>query len=237
MRMRSVLIGLAAAAFVASTAEAGTIYDAAKDFSSSNNPNGVWSYGWTQTLGSAFVQDAQNGSEQGLDFWHGTTIGAFSSLYPYVAHNGTDSTILYYGGVNYAPGQMTLHPGPDGQYADVRFTSPNAGAYSLAAAFTGVDTLGTSTDVHIFLNGVSIFDGAVNGNGASQDYTGSLTLSVGDVVDFVVGYGSNRSYNSDSTALSATLTYTPAAAVPEPSGVVLAGIGIAALSAWRMRGR
>src|ERR1700689_3164797 len=34
--------------------------DASADFSTSNDPNGAWSYGWSTTLGSAFTLDASN---------------------------------------------------------------------------------------------------------------------------------------------------------------------------------
>ena len=35
-------------------------YNPAGDFSLAGNPNGVWSYGWSTTLGSAFNLDSSN---------------------------------------------------------------------------------------------------------------------------------------------------------------------------------
>jgi hypothetical protein len=36
------------------------IFNAAADFSATKNPNGVWSYGWSPTLGGTFVLDADH---------------------------------------------------------------------------------------------------------------------------------------------------------------------------------
>ena len=49
--VRVFLVGIVALCLLnAEAARASTIYDAAADFSPTNNPNGVWSYGWSQTL-------------------------------------------------------------------------------------------------------------------------------------------------------------------------------------------
>ena len=52
-------------------ARAGIVYDAAADFSPTNNPNGVWSYGWSSSLGSTFNLDVSSTTVDGLDFWEG----------------------------------------------------------------------------------------------------------------------------------------------------------------------
>ncbi len=49
--VRVFLVGIVALCLLnAEAARASAIYDAAADFSPTNNPNGVWSYGWSQTL-------------------------------------------------------------------------------------------------------------------------------------------------------------------------------------------
>jgi hypothetical protein len=71
----------------------------------------------------------------------------------------------------------------------IRFTAPDAGTFVLATSFTGIDFAGpTTTDVHVLLNGSSIFDGNVDGfgPGSGPSFTTTLTLHAGDTVDFAV---------------------------------------------------
>jgi hypothetical protein len=180
-------------------------FDPAVDFSTSANPSGVWSYGWTQTLGSSFILDAIRENNSGLDFWEGSIVGDPRTLFPYVVHNGTDSTIAVFGTVSVAAGQLGLHPGPGGEYSVVRWTAPAPGSYSVTAAFRGIDFGPTTTDVHVLQNGVSLFDGAVSALGSGPTYVGVQSISTGDTIDFVVGYGANQTYFNDSTGLAASI--------------------------------
>ena len=210
-------------------------FDAAADFSSSSNPNGVWSYGYSTTLGGTFNLYTENGdfpnpngSLTGLDYW-GQNIGLHN---PAVIHNGTGSTILINGTATYQPGQLGLHPGPDGEDSIVRFTVSTAATYSLSSSFAGIDTVGTTTDVYVLLNGASLFDGLINGFGANASYSQTLALASGDEVDFVVGYGTNHTYFFDSTGLAAHLR-----AVPEPTSMLSLGLGWASIAGYAGRRR
>lgn len=51
------------ATVAAEPVRASYIYDAAADFSPTSNPNGVWSYGWSATLGGAFQLYTQSGPD------------------------------------------------------------------------------------------------------------------------------------------------------------------------------
>lgn len=212
-------------------------FNAADDFSPTNNPNGVWSYGYSTSLGSSFILYTHNGilnnpggSPNGLDSWN-FNIGLNN---PVVFHNGTSGALGINGTATAQAGQLGLHPGPDGEYSIVRFTSPTTEAYSLSAAFSGLDFHGpTTTDVHILLNGSSIFDGNINAFGAGPAFSQILNLHAGDTVDFEVGFGSNKNYSFDSTGLSATLS----TAVPEPGSFALAGIGVALMAGYGLRNR
>ena len=201
-----------------STARAG--FDAAADFSPTSNPNGVWSYGWTQALGSSFIADAIHESEAGLDFWEGSIAnGATPGSFPLVVHNGTANTIITAGTVSVAPGQLALHPGPDNEYSVLRWTAPRNDAVSIRSVFDGFDFVGpTSTDVHVLHNGSSLFDDDVQGFGGSSAVTFNsvLTVAQGDTIDFAVGFGRNGSFFFDTTGLSATI-----ATVPEPTARAL----------------
>ncbi|NQU12358.1 glycoside hydrolase family 2 [bacterium] len=102
------------------------------------------------------------------------------------------------------PRQVALHPGPQGQYSAVRWTTPAEGRYSIAAEFAGLAK--ATTDVHILHNGRPRFAGQLNiaGHPNTARHASELALAKGDTIDFVVGWG-NGGYGSDSTALTATI--------------------------------
>jgi hypothetical protein len=101
---------------------------------------------------------------------------------------------------------LNLHPGPSGEQSTVRWTAPSAGTYQVKGRFQGIDTGGTTTNVRILYKGVQVQSGSVNGYGSQATYDFALLVVAGDTIDFVVGYGSNNTYNSDSTGLTAIIT-------------------------------
>jgi hypothetical protein len=222
-------------------ASAGIVYSAAGDFSVASNPNGVWSYGTTGTTltGPLTLYTNTKSGIGGIANWVGWegTQPMFGDGFPLVGENvgtttGTSADIVL------LPGELAEHPAPDGSYAVVRFTAPISGVFSLNAVFEGREFQGTgpatSSDVHVLLNGVGIFSGAVNGFGPSSDqsFVTTLGLTAGDRVDFSVGDGSDASFLGDTTGLDARLSL-----VPEPSGFVLflSALCLSGLSATRRR--
>ena len=199
-----------------SVAGAASAYDAAADFSLASNPNGVWSYGYSTTLAGAMTLDTMTGTLGPLEAWQGG-----------LASDGNPSVIKNTSAAPYSPGtpiwaayQMIMHPGPNGETTIVRFTAPSAGSYALAASFIGQDVVGTTTDVHVFKNGASIFDGAVNGFGATAGYASIVSLGMGDTLDLRVGYGTNGSFYYDSTGSNLTVQ-----SVPEPASMAALALG------------
>jgi hypothetical protein len=208
------------------------VYDVAADFSLSSNPNGVWSYGSEDTLGGAFTLfDTATTCCSGLDYWTN------SSGFPVDLHNSSASTINSAGTNPIPAGAAAFHPSSIDQYAIFRFTAPSSGLYDLNVTFTGYDTVGTTTDVHVLQGTASLFAGNVNGylNTASHAQSG-LVLATNDFIDFAVGWGINQNYLFDTTGIAASLaSETDGNRVPEPATLGLLTIGLGVLIFARSR--
>jgi hypothetical protein len=211
------------------TADTVRVADVASDFSPTSNPNGVWRYGWSATLGSPFILSTGAAVREGLDTWRGNLAVDGN---PGAYHNGTYHVIVLGGSARYEPGQFGLHPGPAGEYGVVRYVAPIAGGFSIQSVFAGQDLARTTTDVHVLLNGDSVFDDFVErGPGAGGvSFFRRLRLRPGDTIDFAVGFGRNTSYFNDSTSLAATVS-----PIPEPSTLLL--LSVAPLMLYRCRQR
>ena len=202
---------------------------------------GQFQFGYATALGGAltlFNSYGTNGSSQWVSLNGGE---------PAVGRN-PGATTLTLGTLRAEPGMLVMHPGAAGQYAVVRFTAPTAGLYDIDASFYGLDTAGTSTDVHILVDGISIFTGAVNsayvsGPGAGSTADLQRSLLANQNVDFVVGYGVNQTYFYDSTGMTAVLSVAdpaptePGTPVPLPGGLALLGAGLLGLGAVRRASR
>ena len=219
------LVLLIAAPQVAGAAQ---IFDVVADFSTAANPNGTWSYGSSTTLGGTFAPLVASGCDSNASIlgWASSAAG----LQPYVFANTSPGT-LNCGGGRVAPSLLDLHPGPTGEFAIVRWTAPSDGFYLVAGSFQGIDFLvGTTTDVHVLINGGSVFDGNVGTFGVPLSFNIKQTLSKNDTLDFAVGYGPNNDFHNDSTGL-----VTSVQEAPEPGSVVLLGTGLALWGASRLR--
>jgi hypothetical protein len=201
-------------------ASASIVYDAAADFSVAGNPNGAWSYGYSATIGGTFNLFTSTFTSlfgnANFDGWSPPV------LHPFVALNGA-ATTEQGSGLRLPPGGLGLHPGPDSDnnYAIIRWTAPTSGLYNVSAAFVDRDASdiplpGATTDVHVLLNNISLYAASINKDGwglGPMPFNGTLSLAMGDTIDFLVGRGSNT-FHQDSTGLSATI-----AAVPEALSV------------------
>ncbi len=167
------------------------------------NPNGPWSYGDSPTRGGQFRLHGAFGGFGGTA-WQ-------SEGYPVVFANNTAAVQHPWNTTTLNPGQVTMHPGPQGQNAVVRFTAPSTGNYTFAVNFTGISGYNnappTTTDVAVLVKGSQVWAGGVNvgGGGNTATYNGSHALSAGDIVEFTVGFG-NGNYFYDSTSVAATVT-------------------------------
>lgn len=234
--MKKILFAFAALACLGHAAVA-VAADATTDFSITNgNPNGAWSYGYTTTLGGSFSAYSQAGNltapptQSGtLETW--SDVAAFANV-PWVGKAGVAGWTCC-SSVTVAANTLTMHPGGNGEFSVVRFTSASGGSFQVNASFFGQDNggaSGTTTDVHVRTT-ADVFTSAVVGFGTTVSYSGVVTLAAGQTMDFVVGIGGNNYFN-DSTGLTASVSV-----VPEPEGVVLAlaGLAVAAAAAGQRR--
>ncbi len=174
---------------------------AAGEFSATQNPNDVWTYGWTASAGTSFNPFTQPATIAGLQFWRNPAIADLSASYnPTAAPIQTTTPV-------FAAGKFHLHPGPAGQFAVLRFTSPVAGLYEFITSFEGADTVGTSTDVRITAGTNQWFQTNVNGYAAAsaRAYRTTVTLAAGAVVDFAVG--PNGTHAFDTTRVDVQVRY------------------------------
>jgi hypothetical protein len=178
-------------------------FDPAAEWSWPNNPNGAWSYGWSESLGSAFELSTGVVDVSGIS---GHTPDLFGTKAPLVSHNDTAGTVSI-GTVIWPPDGIILHPGPGGEIAVLRFTAPSDGTFAVSGNFTSQDIFGATTDVHVLHNGAAVFDGEI-GTEQFIAFSESFAGAAGDTIDVAVGFG-NGSYSFDSTGLEATITMDP----------------------------
>ena len=171
-------------------------YDAATDFSLTQNPNGPWTYGVRFTETADFAPFNIPAATP-LDFGAGAMGWSENSgSPPYVGINTTgqeyDSE-----GITLPTGVLVMHPGVNGEYADLRFTAPATATLSVSYKAIGIDVNGTTTDEHVLQNGQEIGSDSIDGY--QQQAAGSYKVAVtqGDTLDFLVGTGSNQTFYND----------------------------------------
>lgn len=194
------------------------------DFSTTSNPVGVWTYGYQKPLGGSLVL-------------YNTASGDSSACAWYADNNPDKYGVIWknltaardYNGVYLSSGGAVMHPGPSDEKATARWTAPYAATIYVSASFFGIvfGGSGTTTDVSVLHNGVSLFFGQIDGYGGggghatfgsspNQSYAAAVDVAAGDTLDFCVGYG-NGSFSSDSTGVSVTITDAP----PGPAKAVI----------------
>jgi hypothetical protein len=192
------------------------IWSTADQFSATNNPSAVWQYGYQTNLGGTFnAYDTPTSLGTPLDYWVSSNVG---NPNPNVSYNPTASAVAAFDFVLQSH-QTAFHPGPNGEFSIFRWTAPNTGAFAIHADFVGLGER-SATDLHVLVNGTSIFDGAIDGQGTTTAFDTTATLTAGGTVDFAVGYGSSQSYLNDTTGINATIA---ALLQPVPLNIQLDG--------------
>jgi hypothetical protein len=191
-------------------------------FTSAMNPNGVWSYGYSSgftnsvTLFTNTVQGGFDSSNEQL--WLTQSINVGDS--PAIEYN--NGPAFNDGNVAAAANQILLVAGIQGQYADLIFTAPAAGTYTLTGSFTG-DQVDVGDFAGIVSNGSVVFNSTVTSEGQIVTFNNNVTLAPGNTVVFSVGPDSGLQN------VGLNLTVSTEASAPEPSALVLLCIGLIAL--------
>jgi hypothetical protein len=168
----------------------GSRWSARADFSTDVNPHGPWSYGWASPDGTnVTLYREMKHSEIGIDAWQ-----LFEGLGVCI-HRGSQVIC----GIR--PGELSFHPGPNGEHCIVRWQAPK----SCAIAVKGVFGAGDSgiVNVRVRHNATELF----RATDTARDEPFSLELNVkkDDVVDFDISAGRNGC-NGCSTPLDAEIT-------------------------------
>ena len=107
-----------------------------------------------------------------------------------------------------------------GQYSMLEFIVPASGNYKITAVFEGVHIGLSSTDVHILMNDLHLFDDIIDGYGGDPSFTAqkgshpvaawtsTIYLKKGEVLTFALGYGPNKTFYNDTTGLMLSIEMT-----------------------------
>jgi hypothetical protein len=174
--------------------------DLVADFSSTANPSGPWTFGYTLASpegdAGALIPFTTPSSSMNVDLWIDPTHVNLNA--PAIFHNGSNSAV---NGV--APGEVALHPGSVQEYAIARWTAPVAGKYAVKVQFKEGDSGDTNG---LFLhNGVVLVNEASTSTNAVHDIT--VTVAAGDTLDVAVG--NKGDFNFDSTPVVLSIHTAP----------------------------
>lgn len=204
---RRTLSGLIALGLLAGSAHA-QIYNATTDFGIASNPLGVWTYGFSSTLGGSLTLFDTTIAGPPFVGWAHSTVNDLGT--PTIAKNISGGSLF-----GIPDGFVTLHPGAS-TLTVLRFTAPTTNSYSLASQFFSGD--GGETTGFVLHNGATLFSDTTTSD--NPTFNTVVSLLAGDTLDIVVGQGSDG-YFSDNTPVAATLSVAGGSSAPEPGTVVL----------------
>ena len=169
---------------------AGSKWSVREDFSTTENPAGPWSYGWTSRAGGKLMlYQNKFHNDEGAHGWR------MGDWIPGVWINEADHEMY---GVQ--PRQVSMHPGARGEEAIARWEAPKTCTITVKGTFGAGDT--GAVDVRVRHNGAVLFESL----DARKDEPFSLEMIVksGDVVEFAISAGRDGISN-DNTPLDATV--------------------------------
>ena len=227
-----------------STVANAQVYNAATDFSATQNPNAQWDYGFFLNYpdSRAFNRYTDNTqSFSGAETWS-RGFGTGTAEAPAVLFNRSSSTIAVGTGSLHA-GELGLQPGESatgGLFTAVRWTSTSSDYYRIDATFLKRDAGETFINMSMTIPdcGISIcstysllFGAGLDTNAVVYNYSNIRFIPAGASINFAVGNGADRSAQGDLTALMATISVV--SPVPEPNDMLLLSLGLLGLAAFR----
>lgn len=161
-------------------------WDLDNDFSTTNNPNGAWSYGYEGSVGgpfNVFTAKWDNGTVWYLANWTGApAISQGVGMWAY--DNGMGLPV-------------------------VRWTCPTAGLYKLSGSFWG-DSRGTNNNLFVLVGGITELSATENAPGQNPQYLFPvLSLSQGETIDIVSEWNGQGSSQYNWAGAEATIVRLP----------------------------
>ncbi len=160
-------------------------HDVVRDFSTTNNPNGPWSYGFTRINRPEFNLWTNNGEPwNGIRTWSAQPGGFCCGM---VSKN-FGSPIVYYGTIAHEPDYLYLETGRYGGNAVVRWVAPAAGTYYIRGRYKALDTY--YGGIHVMLRrfgGWTPWSSHLPGYGSQKGFNLTLSLAANEPVDFELG--------------------------------------------------
>ena len=168
----------------------GSKWSVRNDFSTTSNPSGPWSYGWTPDDNPAFTRYASMIHKPGVDGWQ----AAKDAQCVWINHS--DETI--YGA---RPGEVSIHPGPNKEHSVVRWQAPRSCTIIVKGAFGSGDE-GAMT-VRVSHNATQLF--LASDTSKEEPFLFELKVQQDDTVDFDVGCGRGGSAWCGNTPIDAEI--------------------------------
>jgi hypothetical protein len=184
----------------------GEVWNLGDDFSATQNPNGLWSFGWREAPEQPLTLFTVNSPPPPhvCDLWWWWD----GQMNPGVWDNFHDYPYHCISTYDYPPHTTYFHPGPT-QHSVVRWTAPQDMTVQVDAHFVMWD-LGSDI-VRVYANGTELFSATLSKLWQTADYATSLTVQSGDVIECAVV---PISYYYDTTQLN----FTVKTAGPTPVG-------------------
>jgi PKD repeat protein len=171
------------------------IWNSTLDYSSSNNPNGTWSYGrkWIPQSSSFDIFTVQWGSSG----WYFGNVG--------------------HGGPSIQSGPLLWSKNNTNGLPVVRWTCPFTGNFNLSSFYIGADSRGVDVVAYITLNNNIIFSDTIQANlDSTQLLTSNFNLSQNDNLDFIIKWNGGVNSEYSWTKLITIISNS----APSPAGVI-----------------
>jgi hypothetical protein len=168
--------------------------DLVAEWSTIDNPNGLWSLGCKDSKTGSFVlYDKKLNTSSGV-FWYVTNN---SSLHDYSPSAWRNDSAQQSVGIN--PGECCIHPGQAGEWCVVRWTAPQSMTVHVTGFF-GAGNSGVGTYTILQNNTTQLFNVA---GPSTQNFDQTISVTLGDTLDFQFG----DVYFCGSTPISVNISY------------------------------